>query len=120
MIEESGTGGRHHRLDRFQVSDQSRWPDASAQYNSATGSTSENENLAFVAGEVRKRTMTVQAKDLSLATLDDDNASDALEDDEEKSVDSVVKKRRLIADELLALLSSLQAAQRKSSTSTWA
>jgi len=82
------------------------------------GSTSENENLAFIAAEVRKRATAVQTnnqdwKSPSLATLTD-NSSDASLSDDEESLNSVANQSRIIADEPLALLSSLQATQRKS------
>lgn len=65
-------------------------------YKSATGSTSENEHLAFVAGEVRK-----------LAVRLESSKPDALMSEDEKSVDLVAKKCRKIADDLLELLGSL-------------
>jgi len=81
-------------------------------YHSATGSTAENENLAFVAGEVRKRAMTLDSKrstprDTTELTLREG-------DDGQASLGVVAQKCCRTADDLLALLASMQAGQNKS------
>ncbi|KAK5653609.1 hypothetical protein OQA88_8638 [Cercophora sp. LCS_1] len=79
-------------------------------YHSATGSTSENESLALLAGEVRKRAMTLETKHSSVV----DQASPSASDEDGQSLDNIARNCRKIADEVLALLSTLQTAQQKS------
>ncbi|KAK0641442.1 hypothetical protein B0T16DRAFT_496147 [Cercophora newfieldiana] len=85
-------------------------------YQSATGSTADNENLAFVANEVRKRAMMLQAKNQSLTTPDDSEGAvpEEMPSEDEKSLYSIAQKCRHISEELLSLLATLQATQRKS------
>jgi hypothetical protein len=79
-------------------------------YHSATGSTSENENLAVMAGEVRKRAMTLETKHSSA----DDQAIPSAGGEDRESLDNIARNCRQIADEVLALLSTLQTPQQKS------
>jgi len=76
-------------------------------YHSATGSTLKNENLVFVAGEVRKRAMVLQVEKLDLNSAATSKGKHALLSDDEKSLDAIAKKCRDIVDDLLALLGSL-------------
>jgi len=78
-------------------------------YHSATGSTSENESLAVMAGEVRKRAMTLETKHSSSPI-----PSAGEENEERESLYKIARSCRKIADEVLALLSALQTAQQKS------
>jgi len=79
-------------------------------YHSATGSTSENESLAVMAGEVRKRAMTLETKHSSAAG----QAIPSAGDEDGESLDNIARNCWQIADEVLALLSTLQTAQQKS------
>ncbi|KAK4449753.1 hypothetical protein QBC34DRAFT_298403 [Podospora aff. communis PSN243] len=78
---------------------------ARSVYRSATGTTAENENLAFVAAEVQKRALTIQSKEYS---------SPPANGDDEQSLEAIARKCRSISEELLGLLGTLQATQRKS------